>query len=443
MKKFFNYVIPAVIGMLVTSCYIIVDGMFVGSGVGSDALAAVNLAFPPVFAATALTIIVSVGGSTLVSMNLGAGKKEEAIDKFNESIIFLVIMSILILLVGLIFAKPISYGLRAPDYLINDVYNYIKYCFLFSFPMVFSYGLNCFLRNDGAPRLSMISMVSGALTNIALDYVFIFIFKWGIIGAAIATGLGEVVSAAIAISYFLRKKGTLRFRKTKLSFNDLKTISKVGFPSFLTECTISVITMSFNLALLKHLGANGVASYSIMNYLITVINMIVLGIAQGMQPLVSFHYGSREEDKIKYYYKLAIKSGLVMTCVNYIINFFFGKYIISLFTTNEELITVTCAAFNLFNLGTFFAAINVINSAYFQAIKKSRLSTIICVLRGFVFVQLSLLTLPSIIGTNGIWLSSLSGEVLVFLVVRLFLVKTTDIFNSLDNNDEGTVSESI
>lgn len=421
MRKFFNYVIPAVIGMLVTSLYIIVDGMFVGRGVGSNALAAVNIAFPPNLIATALTLIISVGGSTLVAMNLGLGKKQEAINKFNESILLLVIAAIVIFIVGVFFSKPLAYALGAPDSLINDVYNYIRFCFLFSIPLVLSQGLNCFLRNDGAPKLAMVAMISGSLTNLLLDYIFIFIFKWGVIGAAVATGLGEIVSMTIAIIYFSRGKGVLRFKWHKLSFKAINEIAIIGFPSFLTECTIAVVTMSFNMVILKRIGESGTAVYSIINYSITVINMIILGIAQGMQPLLSFHYGAKEEGKVRYYYSLALKSVLIASFVNYLIFFLFGKYIISFFTPNRDLINITYGALLLFNLGVFFAGINIIKAAYFQCIKMSKVSTIICVFRGFLATQISLFILPRIMGSNGIWLSNLGGELLVFLAVKRYV----------------------
>lgn len=417
MRKFFNYVIPAVIGMLVTSLYIVVDGMFVGKGVGSDALAAVNIAFPPNLIATAIGLIISVGGSTLVAMNLGAGKRQEAINKFNQSILLLILIAIVILIVGLFFSKPIAYALGAPDSLMEDVYNYIKFCFLFSIPLVLSQGLNCFLRNDGAPRLAMCSMIAGALTNILLDYIFIFIFKWGVIGAAIATGLGQLISMTIAIGYFLKGRGVLSFKRCEISFKAIKDITIMGFPSFLTECTIAVVTMAFNMVILKRIGENGAATYSIINYILTIINMIILGIAQGLQPLLSFYHGAKEEDKVKYYYSLAIKSVLVAALANYLIFLLFGKWIISFFTTNIDLINTTYNAFKIFSLGTFFAGINIIKSAYFQSIEMCRISTAICVFRGFLATQISLLILPRVMGSNGIWLSNLGGELLVFLVV--------------------------
>ncbi|WP_411170683.1 MATE family efflux transporter [Clostridium sp. MB05] len=433
MRKFFNYVIPAVIGMLVTSLYIVVDGMFVGKGVGSNALAAVNIAFPPNLIATALGLIISVGGSTLVAMNLGAGKKQEAINKFNESILFLIIVAIVIFIVGVFFSKPIAYVLGAPDSLIEDVYNYIRFCFIFSVPLVLSQGLNCFLRNDGAPRLAMFAMIAGALTNILLDYIFIFIFKWGVIGAAIATGLGELVSMAIAIVYFLSGKGVLRFKRCKISFKAIKDITIIGFPAFLTECTIAVVTMAFNMVILKRIGENGAATYSIINYILTVINMIIVGISQGMQPLLSFYHGAGEEEKVKYYYSLAIKSALVAAFVNYFIFLIFGKWIISFFTTNIDLIETTYNAIKIFSLGTFFAGINIVKASYFQSIEMCKISTTICVFRGFLATQISLLILPRIIGDNGIWLSNLGGELLVFLVVMISHMNYKREFNSVIN----------
>ncbi|WP_123053390.1 MATE family efflux transporter [Clostridium sp. JN-1] len=417
MRKFFNYVTPAVIGMLVTSLYIIVDGMFVGKGIGSNALAAVNIAFPPNLIATALGLIVSVGGSTLAAMNLGAGKSEEAIDKFNESILFLIIVAIVLFIVGVFFSKPIAYALGAPDSLIEDVYNYMKFCFIFSVPLVLSEGLNCFLRNDGAPKLAMYAMIAGSLTNILLDYIFIFIFKWGVTGAAIATGLGEFVSMTIAIVYFLSGKGVFRFKRCKMSFKSIKDITIIGFPTFLTESTTAVVTMSFNMVILKRIGESGAAAYSIINYTLTVIAAIFVGIAQGMQPLLSFYHGAKEKDKVKYYYSLAIKSVLAAAFVNYFIFFLFGKWIVSFFTTNIDLINTAYNALKIFSLGTFFAGINIIKSTYFQSIEMCKISTAICVFRGFLATQISLIILPRIIGDNGIWLSNLGGELLVFLAV--------------------------
>ncbi|MCX7885046.1 MAG: MATE family efflux transporter [Caloramator sp.] len=421
MKKFLNYVIPSIVGMLVTSLYIIVDGMFVGKGIGSSALAAVNIAFPPILIATALTLIISIGGSNQVSIDIGSGKSKEAINKFNESILLLIITSIGMFLIAVFLSKPIAYALGAPENLINDVYNYIRFCFFFSIPLVLSQGLNCFLRNDGAPKLAMIAMISGSLTNILLDYIFIFKFKWGIKGAAIATGLGEFISMSISIIYFLRGKGVLEFKFSKLSLYFIKNTILIGFPSFLTECSIAVVTISFNIAILKYIGEDGVAAYSIISYLITIINMIIMGIAQGIQPLLSYYYGANEPEQINYYYLLAFKSIIITSIINYFVFFIFGKSIISLFTSSNKLISITYKALKLFFLGTFFAGINIINSSYFQCINKSKISTAICLLRGFVAIQISLLILPVILGDNGIWLSNLTGEFIVYLVTKYFL----------------------
>ncbi len=235
LKKFLKYSIPSSLSMFISSLYTIIDGIFVGRGVGALGLAAVAIAMPATIALFGLATMFAVGGGTLVSKSFGAGDKDKAVYVFRQAFKSIIILSSIISLIFVIFAEPVVAVLGATEKLKGLSTEFLRYYSLFCIPNLMGITLNGFIRNDGRPKLAMISSMMGAVVNVLLDYIFIFPLHMGVKGAAIATGLGQVVTIAIILPHFLNKRGQLTFGNVKLEMRIIKEIFTMGFPSFLRK----------------------------------------------------------------------------------------------------------------------------------------------------------------------------------------------------------------
>lgn len=411
-KEFFLYVIPSVISMVVSSLYVIVDGIFVGRGVGELALAAVNITFPFNMLQIAVTMLIAIGGANYFSRYTGERKYKEANNFFLQSIVGLIAAGVLMNLFVLLFPEQIATLLGADETLLPLVIPYLKWIALFGIIYMPGLGLSIFIRNDGAPKLAMIGTLAGAVINILLDYVFIIEFGWGISGAAIATGIGETVAGLIFILHFLKKDRMLRIGKPVFKISNLKKITLSGIPSFLMEFSQSAVAFSFNLAILAFAGTAGISAYSIVMYVCSIFNMVLIGIVQGAQPLLSYNYGSGNEENVQKIYKLGLRSNLISTTVFYTFVFFFGGQLAGIFLPgNTELIQMSSEMMKIYMLGFLPVGISLMNILYFQVTEKEGRSILVSALRCVGFVQLFLLILPQIFGIYGIYAAFFCGEV--------------------------------
>ncbi|MGL6065965.1 MAG: MATE family efflux transporter [Cetobacterium sp.] len=422
-KEFINYAIPSVFAMFVSSLYVIIDGIFVGRGVGSLALGAVNLVMPISILFFGIASMFAVGGGTLISESFGNGNIKKGISIFRETLLFLFILSFILSGTFFFFSKEIITFLGASESILDLANTYLKYYVIFCIPNIIGISLSSFIRNDNNPKLAMIATVSGAALNIILDYVFIFIFEWGIKGAAIATGLGQILTVLVILLHFLLKKGHLSFGKSRLHKENILNFIRIGFPSFFMEITFSIIVFCMNIAILKIGNENQMASFGIINYLTTIVYMLLLGLSFGVQPLFSFNHGANNSEKVQKFYNFTIWSSLFVNCIYFAITYFFGHEIIGLFTKETIILQETYIGLFLFNISFFIIGINVIQSGYYQAINDPGKSNIISFLRSFVFFPITLFVLSKIWGLNGIWLSTLFSETLVFFTWKIVFNK--------------------
>ncbi|MDL2261577.1 MATE family efflux transporter [Methanimicrococcus sp. OttesenSCG-928-J09] len=410
-KEFFKFVIPSVISMVVSSLYVIVDGIFVGRGVGETALAAVNIVYPFNMLQIALTMLIAIGGANYFSQYMGKGKKEAANNFFLQSMIILIIISTLLNILVLAFPIQAATILGADAELLPLVVPYMKWIAFFGVIYMTGIGFSIFVRNDNAPKLAMIGTLTGAVLNIILDYVFIMEFGWGISGAAIATGIGESIAALVFLSFFLKKDRNIRIQMPRFKLEDLKKITFSGFPSFLMEFSQSAVAFSFNLTILAYIGTTGITAYSIVMYICSIFNMVLIGIVQGSQPLLSFNYGSENPENVQKVYKLGLWSNLISTAVFYAGVFLFGTHMASIFLPgNSEMIQMSAEMMRFYMLGFFPVGISLMNILYFQVTEREARSTLISFLRCIGFVQLFLFILPGTFGIYGIYMSFLCGE---------------------------------
>ncbi len=422
-KLFSHYFFMSTAGLMVLSVHIILDGIFIGHGIGSNGLAAINIAGVVFPFLNAVAFTIGFGAAAAISVEFGESRSEKANAIFNQAFVLSVIISIIYTILSVLFIDKIVFLLGSNKVLFQGVKDYLLIFSLFSFFYVSVIIFESSVRNDGQPLKSMISLILGAVTNAVLDYVFIFIFHWGLKGAAFATGIAQMVSFVYLIFHFLMHKGQLFFCIYKLDKEDIKRILKNGLPNFISQISITLVIIAGNWIVINMIGEIGVAAFSILLYVNEFMILGFAGIAEALQPLVSFNYGAKQYDRVKTVVRLSIYVSLIIGLVMLLFSVLRPDMIIKLFNDEKNLIDLASHAMRLFFLGILFTGINMIYAAYFQAVEKSKSSIIIQMLRGFVFVALALLILPELMGQNGLWISVPVAEFLTF-IVTILLVKS-------------------
>ena len=417
-KKFLGYTIPSALAMFISSLYTIIDGIFVGQGVGDNALSAVTIVMPLTIMLFGIATMFAVGGGALVSKNFGAKKDIEGINLFRQVFKFLLIISTVISLVLAIFSSPIVSILGATESIKPLASEYLRYYALFCIPNLIGIALNSFVRNDNRPKLAMISTISGAITNIVLDYIFIFPLGMGLKGAAIATGLGQLVTVSIVIPHFIRKKGKLTFGNVKLDKSIIKEFTNIGVPSFFAEAAFSIIVFIQNIAIVNILGETGLSAYSIINYITTNIYMVLLGLTFGAQPLISYNFGAKNAKNMLEIYKISNVASIIINIIFTTVCFIFGRVLIGIFTADSNILEIAYNGLNITNLGFFIVGLNLTTTVYYQAVEVPKYSNLMCILRSVVFLPISVFILIKLMGVNGVWLSLLVSEVLSLIAVK-------------------------
>lgn len=301
-----KYVVPSVAAMWVYTIYTMVDGMFVARGVGTTALAAVNISMPFINTAFALGILFAVGASTKASIYKGQGDMEKANKVFTVSTVTVFSLALIVAIAALLNLERLAMMLGADETTLPYVKDYLGIIIPFVVCYMTSYNLEVLIKADGYPQKAIVTTLAGAATNIVLDYVFVMVFHWGIKGAAIATGISQLMTLSIFLAHFLSKKSGFSFVKIQWKFKEVVSMAKIGVADSVTEFSVGAIIFLFNNTLIRVSGNDGVVIYTVIAYVSQLILMTMMGINQGMQPLVSYYHG-REEHKIhKYILRIAL-----------------------------------------------------------------------------------------------------------------------------------------
>lgn len=423
-NQFFRYVIPSVASMWVSALYVMVDAIFVSKGVGPNALAAVNIAMPYTNLIFGLSVLFSVGASTVISMKLGEKDYDKAKKYFSMTIFSLTIISLFICIMSLLFLDKIVLFLGATDSIFSMVKSYLKIIILFIVFYIVSYALEVLIKTDGHPHLSTIGVIISALTNIILDYVFVIKFNWGVEGAAFATGLARVFSFIFFLIHFLGKKSKLKFCKFKFEFKVLKRITSIGFSDCATELSIGIVILLFNQFIIKYLGEGALVSYSVISYVNTLVLSTMLGISQGLQPLSSYYYGTRDYDTIKKLLKLSLKCTLISAFFVFLVCIFFTDFIVLMFIDKSDmaLFEYTVSKFKLFSISFLILGFNVVASGFLSSLERTFDACKISLGRGLFVITISLIISVMIFGGNGIWFSTIISESIV-LILSIIMIK--------------------
>ncbi|CEN84316.1 Na driven multidrug efflux pump [[Clostridium] sordellii] len=421
--QFKQYVIPSVASMWVFSLYSMVDGAFVSRGVGSEALAAVNISTPYINTLFALSVLLSTGASTIVSMTLGKGDNKKASEYFTLNTVLLAIISIFITVISLLNLENIAIFLGATESTLPLVKGYLGNIILFVGFYLVSYGLELLIKCDGYPHLSTIGVIIAAITNIVLDYIFVIQFKWGVEGAALATGIARILSVSFFISHFLRKRGKLRFCKFKFDFNFIKRIIFIGIPDSMTEASLAVVILLFNQSILRLIGESALVSYSVICYITTLVLTTMLGISQGLQPICSYYYGKEDDKSVLKLLDMSISYIKKSSIIAFLLVIIFANQIVAMFIDKSDmsLFLYTVKTLRISSVAYLIMGYNVIISGFCVATGKAIHASIVSLGRGLVVITLSLIIMTFIFGGSGIWMATFVSEAIVLAISSIIL----------------------
>ena len=427
VREFFKYLIPSVSAMWFFSIYTMIDGMFVGKGVGPEALAAVNISMPFINTVFAVSLLVAVGASTTITFFLGKGEGERANQFFTLNTIILTGLGILISIIAISYIDNIGLYLGADENSLPLVKEYLTIIIAFSTFFMVAYSLEVLVKADGAPIYSIIFVTLAAFINIVLDYLFVIRFGFGLKGAAYATGLSQMISCLAFLHYFIFGKSKLKYSRIKIQVKDILSIFKIGFPESLTELSAGFTTFIFNMTILRYIGSHGVAGFGVIMYINNLVIMTMIGINQGMQPLISYYNGKGDKETISKILKLGLKSVIVFSLVFFIASQVFTENLVALFInpTNIEAYEIARNGLKIFSIGFLICGFNIALSGYFTAIKETRKATLISILRGYILIYIALMIMPNIMGNTGIWIAPFVYETAT-LLVSLIIYKIRD-----------------
>ncbi|ALX47261.1 MATE family efflux transporter [Lentibacillus amyloliquefaciens] len=420
-KSFFQYLLPTLVGMMLMSANIVIDGIFVGNGIGPVALASVNVAVPVWSILISISMLIGIGGGTLYSMATGEGNNDRAKQTFTISMAFTTIVMTVIGLIGYIGAEPLSLLFGANDETLSYTVDYLEIIFMWAPIVGWEAALSIFVRNDGSPQLAMTGLIVSAVLNIILNYWMIFILNMEVTGAALASVIATAAGLMVYTIHFLKKDAGLKFIRPKWNKNDMLMIGKLGFPNFLAEAGTGLFVIGYNIALSYYAGTTGLAAFSVINYLHTFMFLAFIGIGTSIQPMISFYYGAKKYEQIKDTVKIAEITGLALGVAFLAIGWLAPGSLVSIFGVETEAIRqLAIKGITIFFIGYLFMGINFIYMTYYQSIAYIKPSIGITLFRGFILLIAALVILPLLFGTTGIWLALPAAEGMTAIFLLLF-----------------------
>lgn len=414
-REFLKYSSLNVLGMIALSCYILADTFFVSKALGANGLTALNLAIPVYNFINGSGLMIGMGGGTKYAISKSQGKMKQASQAFTNAAALTALIAACFFLLGLFASAPIARMLGADDTVFEMSRTYLQVLLLFSPMFMTNNLLLCFIRNDGAPQLSMAAMITGSLSNVVLDYVFMFPLGMGIFGAVLATGLAPVISILVQSPYLLTKKNQFHLVRCRLSARLSLGIFSSGLPSLITEVSSGIVIIIFNRIILGLDGNTGVAAYGVIANLSLVVIAIYTGISQGIQPILSSNYGKGIRENVQAILRYAVTTVVILSAGVYLCMFFGAEPITAIFNSekNQILQEIAEAGLKIYFTGCVFAGLNIIFSVYFTSTERPLPAQIISVMRGFIVIIPMSFLLSAIAGLPGVWASFPATEFLV------------------------------
>lgn len=421
-KLFFRYLIPSICGTMVTSIYVLADTIIVGKGLGGIAIAAMNIALPIYNFFYGMGLLFGVGGSVLMSIYRGRGENEKANRYYSVAFLLNIAAWLISQVFCIIFMEDIARILGATSDTMPYVMDYIR-CLIWGMGAYFiSAFLQTFIRNDGAPKLAMYGVIAGGVTNIVLDYIFVFPLNMGMAGAALATVTGSCLTVVILVVHFFTGRNQLHFTLQQFRLTDIKNIFVGGAASFLIEISSGITIFVFNLQLLKYIGNIGITVYGIICNTAIVVMSLCKGVNQAAQPIISINHGAGLTERIVKVRALSIKTSLVICAVPTLLGLWVPDLFTYIFLNPEtDVLALSGTAIRIYFTGFIILAVNMVFICYFQAVAKAAGALILCLLRGCILIILFVNVLPLLFSVSGIWAAFPAAELLTLLAGLILL----------------------
>lgn len=423
-RKLIQFTIPTIAMMIFTSVYGVVDGIFVSNFVGSDAFAAVNLIMPVLMILGSIGFMIGTGGSALVSKTLGESKEQKAKEIFSMLIAVVIVTGLVLALIGIVLIRPIARWLGADESLLEYCVVYGRILLIGNVPFMLQNTFQSFLVVAERPQMGLKISVAAGLTNMVLDFVFVYVMRWGVAGAGMATVTSQLVGSVIPLVYFIKKDSRpLRFVRFEWDKNSLFKSCTNGSSEMMTNLSMSMVSMLYNFQLMKFAGADGVAAYGIIMYVSFIFVSVYIGYSIGAAPIVSYHYGAGNHKELKSLFRkslvIVIAASVMLTGTAEILA---GRLAAIFVSYDAQLFAMTTLALRLYSISFIFSGVNIFASAFFTALNDGLISALISFLRTLLFQVVMIFLLPAMFGLEGIWLAIVVAE-LMALAVSVFCFK--------------------
>ncbi|MGC9493549.1 MATE family efflux transporter [Vibrio genomosp. F10] len=436
-KSFYQYLWPALTGMLIKSLFIMGDALVVGLGVGSDGLGAIALITPPFSIFTAIAMMVGIGGAAKMSIEIGKGNTELNQLWFSQSILLTLILSTLTVMGSIIWLDELLNLIGASGNIAQLAHDYMSAMLPFFVVYSLAWVLSCFVRNDANPKLATYAMSMGAVVNLLLDYMFIMKLNMGMKGAAYGTAIAQTLIVLILLSHFVRKQGSLKLNLRGVGLSKAKEMLSIGTPTFFIELTTAMTIVLFNYVLLTQFGESYIIAYGLTTNVGVFALFVMVGIGQACQPIISFNHGADRPERINEILKLGMKTAIGSGTVFLVVIWLSAPLIASFYLGNaSDLIPIASNALTFYFFGVPLMGLNMVIANLFQAIAKPKQATLISLSRGFMFVALGVLVLPKLFPQNGVWASIFFAElVTAFISLSMLLGYLRDALRLSEQTD--------
>ena len=422
-SDFVRFVTASAASLMVFSLYSMVDGLLVSLGVNEYAMSAVNLAIPYTNALFSLAVMFAVGSSTIIAIFLAQNRKDEADGLFSQNFFLLLGVGVLISVVVLVFLEQFAKLLGADEVTLEYVKQYLLGLAPFSACFIISYNLEVLIKTDGYPKLAVITVTTGAVANLILDYIAIFWLDMGVFGAAVATGTSQLLTCVMYLAHFFGPKCTFRLKKFKFDPRIYKRLIPIGLSDGVTELCNGLMILIFNRTVQKYLGADGLVTYTVIAYMNTIVINLMMGISQGSQPLVSYRYGKCDNTSCKKLLGFGLKTALLFGAVCLGGLYLFAPQIVGAYLSEASpaLVADSVVAFRQYSFSWLLVGFNVVIGGYLTALERPMPAIAISTGRGLIVQSVALVALAAVTRGAGLWFTPILSEVLVLAMAVVFL----------------------
>lgn len=423
-RRLLKYTVPSIIMMIFTSVYGVVDGFFVSNYTGKTSFAAVNFIMPVLMVLGCVGFMFGTGGGAVISKTMGEGDRKKANEIFTFIVIASAVLGTALAVIGMFVLKPLAVLFGADGRLLADSVFYGK-IILAALPFyVLQFEFQCLFATAGKPKLGLFVTAAAGIANMVLDALFVAVLKWGLGGAAAATAISQVLGGIIPVIYFARKNTSLlRFVKFRFDGKVLLKTCTNGSSELVSNISMSVVSMLYNVQLMKYAGENGVAAYGVLMYVSMIFQAVFIGYSVGSAPIIGYNYGAQNHSELKG----LLKNGFLFIGICAVFMFAAGELLsrpLSLMFVgyDEELLDMTAHAFSIFSFSFLLSGFSIFGSSYFTALNDGLTSALISFLRTLVFQIAAVLLFPIIFDLDGIWFSIVAAEIMSVTVTMLFLI---------------------